>query len=159
MIKLKDTKNTNPYVMIIHFSRVISSPDDMATEFPVESLNLVEIICQQLEGTKISDFLKVFPLRKRYANDEIWDYHSSKAKIDEMGSVFDKENVKKIIMMDCFENEAPSDLGIMFMMSVNQLNKRRKGIGIFEEFMYKEALEKEKFKVSVKNKTHIKRIK
>ncbi|MCL6599531.1 MAG: hypothetical protein K6T81_12435 [Alicyclobacillus macrosporangiidus] len=129
----------SPYSALIKFGRTLedhSFASYFAEQYPEYVVAFVEQVDRELRFTPVSDFFSVFPPVKRYADDGIWDYHSTLRMIDRrLGTHFGKNDFKHLLMTECYENRFVHLVGYAFMLAVSALYRRQTGMGALEAFL------------------------
>jgi hypothetical protein len=147
------------YARLIRLGKVLHLGGDFAKELPDVTLGSIDKLAKDFAGTSIDEFLQVFTLEKRFKEDDMWNYFSAKEEIYKGGDTFTRDSFIEMLMIDAFQNPLMRNLGLGFMMATSALNEQVTGMSVFEQFMYEQRLEKEKHRVSVKNRTHLKVVK
>ncbi|GMA52013.1 hypothetical protein GCM10025857_68190 [Alicyclobacillus contaminans] len=131
------------YAQLIKFGRVLenhSFASDFAKQYPEEVVAFVEATDRQVRFTPVADFFSLFPPIKRYADDGMWDYHSTLRMIEErLGTHFGKDEFKHLLMSDCYENRFVHLVGYAFMLAISELYKRQTGMSAFEAFLMEQV--------------------
>lgn len=127
------------YAQLIKFGRVLENhhrANQMCDEHPELILQFVALIDKSLRFTKVDDFFSVFTPIKRYADDGMWDYHSTmKMRQEKFGTHFGKDDFKHVIMSDCHQNKYLHLVGISFMWSISRMHEDRTGGSLLMDFL------------------------
>jgi hypothetical protein len=126
------------YAQIIKFGRLLKNhktANDFTDEHPEIVLAFVESIDKQLLWTSTDDFFSIFTPIKRYADDGMWDYHSTmKMRKERLGTHFGKDDFKHVIMTDCHQNKFLHLIGISFMWSISRMYQKQTGDSLLNGF-------------------------
>lgn len=132
------------YAQLIMFGRLLENhhnADKMSDDHPELILHFVNLIDKNLRFTKVDDFFSVFTPIKRYADDGMWDYHSTmKMRNERLGTHFGKDDFKHVIMSDCHQNKYLHLVGISFMWSISRMHKNQTGRSVITDFFESQGI-------------------
>ena len=127
-----------PYNLMMILGRNIEAGVEMPPEM---ILGIVEIIEKKIRWTPIEEFFQLFPPIKRYADDGMWDYKSTKNMIEkDFGETFGKDDFKKLLMTKCYENRYVTRIGIAWVTSISDIKRRVTGTSVMESFFGEKGL-------------------
>ncbi|QQE81574.1 hypothetical protein [Alicyclobacillus sp. SO9] len=125
---MNQPKTFNPYVHLVKLGRVLEShtvASNVAKNSPEFVLKHIALIEQHLQFRPIAEFLSVFPLRKRYADDGTWNYFVAQEMLQrDTGTHFGRDDFNNLIMCDCFASPYLSRIGFAYMVAVGAMHKK-----------------------------------